>query len=123
MKLSEFTGVKGVEIAARVMNPIFTLTANEKVREVRAQEGVTIDKVLSAMVMNEPDAAIELYAILNEKDVNEYKETCTAASILNDLFVTFTDDDLMVLFGLRAQKTEKASSTLAMESTEAIEKI
>ena len=122
MKLSEFKGKKGVEIAAKVMKPIFKLTTNEEIRKLRQKKGVTIDEVLTGMVMNEPDAAMELYAILNEKDIEEYKKTCTAATILEDIFLTFTDEDLMVLFGLRARTLETASSGSATGNTGAKKK-
>lgn len=115
MKLSEFKGEKGVEIAAKVMKPIFKLTANEEIRKLRQKKGVTIDEILTGMVLNEPQAAMELYAILNEKDVEEYKQTCTAATILEDIFLTFADEDLMVLFGLRVRTTDTSSGD-ALES-------
>lgn len=121
MKLSEFTGKKGVEIAAKVMKPIFKLTANDEIRKLRQKKGVTVDEVLTGMVLNEPDAAMELYAILNEKDIEEYKNTCTAATILEDIFLTFADEDLMVLFGLRVRTTDTSSGS-ATENIKATEK-
>lgn len=105
MKLSDFKGEKGLEIAAKLISPIFKLTTNAAVREARNTEGATIDKVLAAMLTAEPKAAFELYAILNEKSVEEYTETATAATMLRQIVETFMDDDLMVLFGLRARDT------------------
>lgn len=105
MKLSEFKGEKGLEIAAKLINPIFKLTTNAAVREARNAEGATVDSVLAAMLAAEPKAALEMYAILNEKPVEEYTETVTAATMLHQIIETFMDDDLMVLFGLRARNT------------------
>ena len=105
MKLSEFKGEKGLEIAAKLINPIFKLTTNAAVREARNAEGATVNSVLAAMLTAEPKATFELYAILNEKSVDEYIEAATAATMLHQIIETFMDDDLMVLFGLRARNT------------------
>lgn len=121
MKLSEFTGEKGIKIASMAMKPIFTLTTNEEIKKLRKQKDMTIAELLTKMIEYEPDAAIELYAILNEQDVEEYKKNCNAATMLDNIFKTFADEDLMVLFGLRVRETQ-TSSGLPTASTKAKKK-
>lgn len=122
MKLADFKGEKGIAIAARIMRPIAMIVNNPKVKELHEQKGVTVLDMVGAMVENEPEQAMELFAILNEKDVEEYKANSTAANLLEDLYSMFADDDLMSLFGLRAKKTEKTPSSSATGNTKAKKK-
>ena len=126
MKLSDFKGADGVKAAARLIDPVMKIVSNESVRKMRKdrerngnEKPLTVMELVSAMIENEPEAAMEMYAILNDVDTDEYKKSCTAATVVDDIFGMIADDDLMSLFGLRAKKTEKTSSSSASENTEA----
>lgn len=137
MKLSEFTGDKSLDIAAQAMPLIMQIRYNAETtkawenivkdaqkkkkngeKEDKRQAASQIYKYFSTMLINEREAAIELFALLNDLDVEEYKAKATAATVLNDIFNAFAfDNELMTLFGLRTQK-DAPSSGSATESIE-----
>lgn len=119
MKLSDYEGAEAIKIAALLIPAIAKLTTNAEVLKLRQTGKATVTKVFQAMVLNEPEAAMEMYAIINGKDVEEFKKTVDAADMLSYMFDTFSDDSLMVLFGLRERKTVSLNSTPATASTKA----
>lgn len=124
MKLNDFEGEKAFEVAAKIYPLIMRMRYNGKTREFMKSIGdndeIKVYDIFAVMLQNEPKAAIELFAALNDKPISEFK--FTAATMLNDIINTFAfDDELMSLFGLRVQKTETVSSGLATGNTEAVE--
>lgn len=130
MKLSEFTGEKAFDIAAKAMPIILKIRYNEntvkylkdvynpKNKETNGGQGVHVYDIYCEMIKNEPKLAMELFALLNDKKPEDFKPN--AATLINDMINAFLfDDDLMVLFGLRVQTNTEASSGLATENTEA----
>ena len=119
MKLSDIErgSQRGIEVSAKIFPYVLKMLTNKEVNELRKSGTATISEVLSAMIANEQDAALKMYAAINGVDYEEYKNSVSAGDMLNNMFETLTDDDLMILFGLRERKTEKASSTPATENT------
>lgn len=129
MRLCEFTGEKGIDIAAEALPLIMRMKFNpktvewlkayrEKARAEKNENSDTADKNIDVspyvyygtMIKNDKEAAVELFALLNEKDPEEYKRTTNAGVMLNDMYNAFVaDDELMMLFGLRLPGTNKSS--------------
>lgn len=124
MKLSDIErgSQRGIDVSAKIFPYVLKMLANKEVNELRKSGEATVSEVLSAMIANETEAAVKMYAAINGVDYDTYKNDITAADMLNNMFETLADDDLMVLFGLRAQKTEEAPSTPPTESIGAKDK-
>lgn len=119
MKLSEFKGEKAFEVAAKIMPLAREISRNEKVREVMKADGMTYTGFLTGIAQHARNEAAEIFAALNEIDVEQYKSEATAATIISDLYSLLYDDELMRLFGLAAPNLDKTSSTAATTKDEA----
>lgn len=149
MKLSDFPGDKGFEIAAKAMPLIMQIRRNpetvkawdklmadqqkRKERESAIKDSkkakeeaeksskafeMQIYQFYSSMLMNERDASIELFALLNDTDKETFVKNRSAAAMIMDIVNAFAyDNELMSLFGLRAQERTSTSGS-ASENTE-----
>lgn len=130
MKLSEF-GTKGDEIVARAFSLIMRMRYNaetlkyigtmvkaEDSKDKKAKEAfadVRVYDLFAVYLKNEPKATKELFAMLNERKIEEYNNP---AVLLNDIMDAYMhDDDLMRLFGLRVQTETALPSGKATETT------
>lgn len=120
MRLSEFRDEQGVEVVAKLLVPIAKIVSNEKnakaQKEANEGKGSTLDFV-SAMLQNNPRDVMDMLAILDGKDPNEYH--CSAATVLVDALHMVSDPELLMLFGLQRQTL--ASPGSALETTGAQE--
>lgn len=98
-KLSEFENEDGVVVVARLLKPIANVVAN--VKDVKDLEGISPIELVTLMLEKSPKDVMEIFAILSEIPVAEYK--CNAATILADTITLASDKELMSLFGLRSQ--------------------
>lgn len=118
MRLSEFKDEKGVEVVARLLVPISKIGSNPQnaaAKKAATENGGTMLDFASAMLQNSPRDVMDMLAILDGKDPENY--SCSAASVLMDIFNMISDPELMALFGL--QRQTPASSGSASETTEA----
>ena len=118
-RLNDFADIS---VTTKVLPYVLKMTACKAAGEARTKENATVADVINAMVEHETDAAIALFAFLNEMTVEEYKASATVATMMHDIFDLYADNDLMELFGLRIRRTEKEPSVSATESTKANEK-
>lgn len=120
MRLSEFRDEQGVEVVAKLLVPIAKIVSNEKnakaQKEANEGKGSTLDFV-SALLQNNPRDVMDMLAILDGKDPNEYH--CSAATVLVDALHMMSDPELLMLFGLQRQTL--ASPGSALETTGAQE--
>lgn len=120
MRLSEFRDEQGVEVVAKLLVPIAKIVSNEKnakaQKEANEGKGSTLDFV-SALLQNNPRDVMDMLAILDGKDPNEYH--CSAATVLVDALHMMSDHELLMLFGLQRQTL--ASPGSALETTGAQE--
>ena len=109
-RLSEFENEQGVIVVAKLLHPIARIVANAANidREKSAIEFV------SSMLENSPKETMEIFAILSETPVEEYR--CNGASLLADAVKLASDKELMALFGFQSQT--KTSSGSVSETTE-----
>lgn len=120
MRLSEFRDEQGVEVVAKLLVPIAKIVSNEKnakaQKEANEGKGSMLDFV-SALLQNSPRDVMDMLAILDGKDPNEYH--CSAATVLVDALHMVSDPELLMLFGLQRQTL--ASPGSALETTGAQE--
>lgn len=120
MRLSEFRDEQGVEVVAKLLVPIAKIVSNEKnakaQKEANEGKGSMLDFV-SALLQNNPRDVMDMLAILDGKDPNEYH--CSAATVLVDALHMVSDPELLMLFGLQRQTL--ASPGSALETTGAQE--
>lgn len=114
-KLSDFKGTEGITVAARMLGVIMTMLANEKNRALEGESNPL--KMFSEFMQNSPEQMKEIFAILSEKDVNEYE--CDGAEAMMNMLILANDPIIVGLFMSRGLKTEKKSSASAKENTEA----
>lgn len=111
-KLTDFKGVDGMVVAAKLMRKIIPIVKNPKTRE--AKESSMAEMIISAVEQN-PEEMIGILAILSETPEEEYQ--CNAATIMVDAMTLMSDEELMGLFG--CQSKTPATSGSASESIEA----
>lgn len=118
MRLSEFKDEKGVKVVAQLLVPISKIVSNKENAEAQkaaAEDGGSMFSFASALLQNSPRDVMDMLAILDDKDPQEYH--CSAATVLMDVFNMISDPELLALFGL--QRQTPASSGSASENTEA----
>lgn len=122
-RLSDFKfEEKGIDIAAQLLTPISRLSADKDFKELKAKGGFTVEDIAKVLAKNEKEALCEVFAILSEKTVEEYKQTATAATFLIDMYSMFADEDIMLLFGIQLRKSDAPSSGAVTENTRAKKK-
>lgn len=110
MKLSEIKGKDNIRSAVNKLLPLCKQIArNTDITRVLDTEK-SYTAFLQAVIEYEYDAAVEIFAVLNEKDVEQYTADASAATIIGDLYSLLYDAELMALFGLPAPISEKTSS-------------
>ena len=97
MKLSDFKGDKGIEVAGRVMIPMMEMLANPIVNKAMQKD---VMHGLGAGMIHTPKAIKEMLAVLNEKSVDEIEMDGGVALV--GVFEMPDDPALQRLFGLQS---------------------
>lgn len=111
-QLSEFQNEEGVIVVAKLLQPIARIVST--MREAGKKPKGKPVEFLSQVLSDSPKDIIEIFAILSETPVEEYK--CSAATLLMDTVKLASDKEFMSLFGLQSQT--QTSSGSASASTE-----
>lgn len=120
MKLSEYKGEKALDILADIIEPAATIMADKEVANF-AKSGKPVIKLIKPLIKNHKREVIEIMAILEGEDPEEYAEKVNLFTLPAKLLELLNDQDLKSLFTSQGQKTEETSSGSAMESIEAKE--
>ena len=110
-RLSDFKDSEGVKIVAKLLVPIGNIAKN---KEAAQRADGTVLEFASALLANNADDVLEMFAILSEKDKNDYHTN--AAELLVNTMIMLSDPALMALFGSLSQTS--GSSASAITSTE-----
>lgn len=108
MKLSDFKDEKAIEVVADLLEPIFNIISNAENAKA-ANEGTL--KFAAAILKNSKHDVMTMLAVLDDKDPEMYH--CTAVTVLQDVMIMLSDDDLLQLFGLQGRTPTSA----ALQST------
>lgn len=109
-KLSEFENEQGVIVVAKLLQPIARIVA----KAANLDRNKSAIEFVSSMLAESPKDTMEIFAILSETPVEEYR--CNAASILADSVKLASDKELMELFGFQSQTPTSSGS--ATETSE-----
>lgn len=118
MKLSDIKGEEALDVIAELIDPISSIGMNDKVRKADRSNRIEFVKTILKECKTE---IIEMLAILERMDVDEYREQMSLATLPSKVIELFSDTAVAELFGLQSQ-TEETSSGSATENTEAKEK-
>ena len=113
-RLSDFKDSEGVKIVAKLLVPIGNIAKNKNV--AKKADG-TILEFASALLENNPDDVLEMFAVLNEVDKADYHTN--AAELMANTMTMLSDPALMQLFGSLSQTSgSSASATMNTDSAQ-----
>lgn len=113
-RLSDFKDSEGVKIVARLLVPIGRIAQN---KDVAGKADGTGLEFASALLENNADEVLEMFAILSEVDPKEYHTN--AAELMANTIMMLSDPALMQLFsGLRQTSGSSVSATTNTENAE-----
>lgn len=119
MKLSDYKGEQAIDVLVELMEPATAIMADKEVARL-AQSKVPVIKIAKAALKNHKKEVIEILAVLDGEDPKEYAEKITVFTLPAKLLEVLNDPMMQSLFSLQGQ-TKEASSTSALENTEANE--
>lgn len=105
MRLSDFKDEKAIEVVADLLEPMWNIVSNAANAEAK-DKGVL--PFAAAMLKNSATDVKTMLAILDDKDPSTYH--CNAATVIGDIVVMLSDEDLMQLFGLQSPTSTSAGS-------------
>ncbi len=112
-KLSDFSGEKGIKIAAQVLSRIMRVLSNSKNLELHGERNPVI--MFTAFMENSPKEMQEIFAILSEKDPATYE--CDAAEAMMNMLILANDPIIVRLFISQRQTGDATSSASASGNT------
>ena len=116
MRLSDIKGEAAIDAVADILEPVAEIANDREVTDLfRAGDRL---KAIQKALKGHRKAVVDILAILNQKDPAEYIKEITLASIPAQAIDILNDPELALLF-TDAAETEKTSSTVATENTEA----
>lgn len=130
MKLSDFKGEKAIIVMADLLEPLsymFGDTESQEFYKKWVNSKPRIPLVLAQYLLKHHSKEVmKMFAILNEVDISDavafqkYKDdNMNGATVLKDLMLFISDEQLLDLFHSQGLTTEKTSSISAMENIEA----
>lgn len=111
-KLSDFSGEKGIRIAAQVLARIMKILANTKNLELNGERNPVV--MFTAFMENSPKEMREIFAILSEQDPVSYD--CDAAEAMMNMLILANDPIVVRLFVSQRQTGGATSSASASEN-------
>ena len=113
-KLADFKDENAISVAANVFGVIMEILANKENAKMNGEKNPL--KMFSAFMANSPAEMRKLFAILSEKDPEEYH--CDGAEALTNVLILANDDLLRLLFTSQSRTGDATSSGSASENTE-----
>ena len=114
MKLSEIKGEQALDVLADLIEPASEIMTDKMVAAT-AKSGQKM-RAIKLAIKNHKKAVIEILAALDGADVDNYE--VNVLTLPAKLLEIFNDPMVMNLFSSQVEKTEKTSSTPAMENIE-----
>jgi hypothetical protein len=121
MRLSDFKGEEAIDVLADIIEPLTYILADEEIQTLSQQKNVPTLKYVKPMLKNHKAEVIEVLARLENKSVEEYKESLNLITLPMQVLELINDPEVQNLFPSQEQSqlTPLASSSPAMENTEA----
>ena len=112
-KLSDFKGVDGIVIGAKVLGVVMEMLTDQ--RNMAQKDETSTLKMFTGFMENSPDKMLEIFAILSEKEPAEYE--CDGAQAMTNMLLLANDPVIISLFTSQGRKRDATSSGSAMESS------
>lgn len=121
MRLSDFKGEEAIDVLADIIEPLTYILADEEIQKLSTEKNVPTIKYVKPMLKNHKKEVIEVLARLDNKSVEDYKSTLSLVTLPMQVLELINDPEVQSLFQSQEQSqvTPIASSSPAMESTEA----
>ena len=114
-KLSDFKDEQGIQIACQVFDVIADILSKKENAELKDEKNPL--KMFSAFMRNSPAEMMKIFAILSEKEPNEYH--IDGAEAMTNMLMLAGDPIVVGLFISQSQMKAVKSSGSASQSTEA----
>ena len=112
-KLSDFKDTQGIVVASKVLSVIMSILSDHRNLAMNGEQSAI--KMFTAFMENSPEKMREIFAILSEKEINEYH--CDGAEAMANMLLLANDPIVVGLFTLQSQKGDAISSGSVSEST------
>jgi hypothetical protein len=114
MRLSDFEDEKALDVLADLIDPVVDIMSDEKIKEY-AQSGNKA-KAIKMAIKNHKRSAIDICAILDDKDPKEYHVNLFTLPM--KLLDILNDPDVIQLFQSQSQTVETASGSVTENTVE-----
>lgn len=118
MKLSEYKGEKALDVLADLIEPASVIMADKEVTEL-ARSKKPVVQIVKPILKKHKKEVIEILAALDGEDPKTYVKKVGIFTLPAKFIEIFNDPELMSLFTLQGQNTEKTNSGSATENTKA----
>ena len=118
MKLSEIKGEDAIDLWAEILAPISVILSDKKISKMM-KKGEPRFKIIAEALKRHKQVVIEIMAILDRQDPATYE--FNAITLPMKISEVLSDPEIGMLFGLRSQPNEEASTGSATENTGASE--
>jgi hypothetical protein len=113
-KLSDFKDTQGIVVASKVLSVIMDILSDHRNLAMNGERSAI--KMFTAFMEHSPSKMREIFAILSEKEINEYH--CDGAEAMANMLLLANDPIVVGLFTLQSQKGDAISSGSVSENTE-----
>lgn len=117
MKLSDYRGEQALDILADLIDPAAAIMADKEISNF-ARSKKPIIKLVKPLIKRHKQEVIEIMAILDGENPEQYKENVNILTLPSKLLEILNDKELMSLFTLQGQKTGETNSGSATENIE-----
>ena len=121
MKLSDYKGEEALDVLADIIEPLAMIISDKEIQELSKQKNVPAVRFIKPAIKNHKKELIQVLARLENQPVEEYEKTITIFTLPSQVLDLINDPEVQSLFRSqeRSKLTSLASSSPAMESTEA----
>ena len=122
MKLSDYKGEAALDVLADIIEPLTLVMADDEIQKL-AKAKAPVLKFVKPALKNHKKEIIEILARIENEPIDEYKEKVSVFTLPVQILDLLNEPEVQKLFQSQAQipVTPLASSTPAMENTEAAE--
>lgn len=120
MKLSDIKGEEALDVLADIIDPATEIMSDKEILHIY-QSGQSKIKLIKFMLKKHKKSVIEILAILNQEDPEEYTEKINVLTLPMKLLEVVNDMELEEVFSLQGQEIELNTFGSATGNTEEAE--
>ena len=121
MRLSDYKGEEALDVLADIIEPLSNIITDDEIQELAKNDKTPVIAMVKPAIKNHKKELIEILARLENQSVEEYREKMNLLTLPKQVLELLNDPEVQSLFSSqgKSQVTSLASSSSAMESTEA----